>query len=121
MSSIKKIFVRVKNGTNRWKLRKEVGGRGWGGGEEGHFCILFLLPTHMNPPFTFLSSPIPLTSLSWASPHSLSTRDPICYWSYVQLISKKELEAFRHNRGFFKASIKKKKIADCVVKQRERW
>ena len=50
MSSIKKIFVRVKNGTNRWKLKKEVGGRGvergggvaeegWGGGggvgEEG--------------------------------------------------------------------------------------
>ena len=43
MSSIKKIFVRVKNGTNRWKLKKEVGGRGvergggvaeegWGGG-----------------------------------------------------------------------------------------
>lgn len=82
MSSIKEIFVGVKNGTNRWKLKKEVGGRGvergggvaeegWGeeggggGGEEGegHFCILFLLPTHMNPPFTFLSSPIPLPSL----------------------------------------------------------
>ena len=45
MSSIKKMFVRVKNGTNRWKLRKEVGGRGWGGGGvEGGGSFLYFIP-----------------------------------------------------------------------------
>ena len=97
--------MEVKEGSGR----EGVGG--WGGGS-----FLYFIPA--SHPY---ESTIYFSLFSWASPHSLSTRDPICYRSYVQLISKKELEAFRRNRGFFKASIKKKKIADCVVKERERW
>ena len=107
--------MEVKEGSGR----EGVGG--WGGGSFLYF-IPASHPYESTIYFSLFSLLLYLSPLcSWASPHSLSIRDPNCYWSYVQLISKKELEAFRHNRGFFKASIKKKKIADCVVKERERW